>query len=178
LVRWDRREPLVLDSREVPVILQQRPAGPLEPLTLLGPLQGTDLRAPDLIERILHQTLDMEAIEHDLRLRRPVRDRLDVRGRHVHCDAFELADPLGPQGVEEALERGDVLPLGRPHHALFERGSTTTVRYSWCRRYDSSSMPMYSRSSSRSSWQQRATTRSMMEPTVRQAILIVVDTVV
>src|SRR4051812_27377239 len=43
----ERREPLVLDRRQVPAVLEQRPASVLETLTLLGPFQRAHLGAPN-----------------------------------------------------------------------------------------------------------------------------------
>jgi hypothetical protein len=110
----------LLDHREIPLVLEQRPSGLLETPTFLGALQGADLGTTDLIQRVLDQPLNVKAVEHDLRLRRPGGDGLDVCRGHVHGDALELGGPLGPQGVEEAPDCRDILALGHPDHTLLD----------------------------------------------------------
>ena len=59
----------------------------------------------------------MKPVEDDLRLRRRVGDRLDIRRGHVDGDGFQLGSSLGSQLGEERLECIGVLAFLRPHDA-------------------------------------------------------------
>src|SRR5215475_10005724 len=76
---------------------------------------------------------------------------------------------------------GERLPAslpGRAHTMRLVSWSMMTVMYSWFLRTDSSSMPMRLSLSSRSAGSRRAVTRRRIEPTVRHATPMALDTVV
>jgi len=75
----DVGELVALGSREIPGILQQRPAGPLERRCLGRSCEQLRLLAANLVDGILREALYVEAVEDDLCLWRSAPDGVDVR---------------------------------------------------------------------------------------------------
>src|SRR5204863_4182317 len=63
-------ELVAFDGGEIPGILEQRPARSLQRRGLVGAGEHADLIASDLIDRVLRESLHVESVEDDLRLRR------------------------------------------------------------------------------------------------------------
>jgi hypothetical protein len=111
------RDLVALETGEIPGVLVQRPACLLDRLAFLGSDEPAHLVAPNFVEGVVRETLDVEAIEHDARVRGALANGLDVGLRHVHRDRLELRGPLRTQGGEEGLERRRVLPWRCPDDA-------------------------------------------------------------
>lgn len=91
-----------------------------EPLISLAsgiPLQLAHDRPTHLVERVVREPLDVEAIEHDLGVRCVLLHRALVRLRHVHRDQFELRGSLAAEDLEEAADRLAALALADPDDA-------------------------------------------------------------
>ncbi len=110
-----RRQLADLEVPEVPRTLEQRPAGALPRLAGGARRRGVDLGAPHLVERVLGEALDVEPVEHDLRLGRGLGHGLDVRGGHVDGHGFELGDAGRAELGEQGRERRGILALVSPH---------------------------------------------------------------
>ena len=114
------RERLDVDVGQVPGTLLERPARSLEDVLRLPAFGGADLVTAGLVESILSEPLDVEAIEDELRIRARLGHRLDVGTGEIDRYGFEFRAASGAQVLEEALERRNALALGRPDDsALF-----------------------------------------------------------
>src|SRR5688572_7848920 len=76
-----------------------------------------DQRPTDLVERNMHQALDMEAVEGDVDVGGALGEGLLVGTGHVDGGELELGDAIGPQGAEKGVQRGGVPTGGDPDHA-------------------------------------------------------------
>jgi hypothetical protein len=113
VVALKHRELVALDSTKVPGVLLQCPSRALE----LGPILGgglADLVAPDLIDCLVCEPLDVKSIEDDLRIGASLGDCLDVRSGHVDRDRLELGAARRSEHPEEGFEGVGALSLARP----------------------------------------------------------------
>lgn len=114
VVALKHRELVALDSTKVPGVLLQCPSCALE----LEPILGgglADLVAPDLVDCLVCEPLDVKSIEDDLRIGASLCDCLDVRSGHVDRDRLELVAASRSEQREEAFEGVGALSLARPH---------------------------------------------------------------
>ena len=99
---------------EVPRVLLQRPACVLE----RGLLAGTcfaDFGTANLVESVVGEPLNVEAVEDDRGARNGLANRLDVRPRHVDGDGFDLPRTLLSKRRKEGFDRLRASSLRSPH---------------------------------------------------------------
>lgn len=107
-------ELVTLFLRQVPRVLLQRVPRSLQ-YVFFGRVGLSNLGAAYLIESVMCEPLQMEAVEDDLRVRYCLRDSLDVGSGHVDGDGLEFGAALGSELVEECTQRFGILALVCPH---------------------------------------------------------------
>jgi hypothetical protein len=98
---------------EVPRSLEQEEAGVLQ-VWALGLGQLSDFLPADLIEGVVEEALDVEAVEDDLGVRAAALDHIDVGVGHVQGYQLYAPTALRAELIEELLESGDGSALSDP----------------------------------------------------------------
>lgn len=96
-------ESLSFRASEIPRSLQEYEAGVLQ-IPAVGVGELGDFLSADLIEGVVEETFDVEAIEDDFRIGAAPFDRLDEGVGHVDGDELDGEATLRPEFVEESLE--------------------------------------------------------------------------
>jgi hypothetical protein len=96
-------EPLSFGISEVPRSLQENEAGVLQ-IPAVGAGKLRDFLPADLIEGIVEETFDVEAVEDDFRIGAAPFDRLDEGVGHVDGDELNGEAALRPEFIKESLE--------------------------------------------------------------------------
>jgi hypothetical protein len=106
-------EALAFAAVEVPRGLEQEEAGVFESWAL-GLRQLSDLLPANLIEGVVEEALDVEAIEDDFGVGAAALDHLDVGVGHIEGNQLEAQAAFRTDLIEELLEGGDGSALPDP----------------------------------------------------------------
>lgn len=118
LVRlFELRQRLGLDIRQVPRALLQGPPGPLESGLRIRAVRLADLVAACLVECVLGESLDVEAVEDQLGLGARLGHRLDVGPREIDRHGLEQGAAFGAKIIEETLQCRGALAFCSPDDA-------------------------------------------------------------